>query len=260
MDKPEIDLKVKHSTEKFYEDHREEAYPMKRRPRGKALILNVKRVQGTSPRDGTDIDRDKLQDLLCQLYFEVTVCNDIDGLHAEGMLDKLETFSRLEDQNKAECVVVCILSHGGQECVFGTDGKTLKLDKIFQLFDNRRCINLSGKPKIFIFQACRGGKKDDVTTDSVECDSEHLPSITDMLKCFPTQDGYVSWRDTKRGSWFIGALVRVFMEYACNEDVCAMLHRVNNHVAKEGDKNKQMSEYISTLTQPRLYFFPGIKK
>lgn len=55
---------------------------MRRIPRGKALILNVNSVVGKTDRRGTDIDRDNLDNLLCQLHFDVTVYNDSDGLTA----------------------------------------------------------------------------------------------------------------------------------------------------------------------------------
>ena len=55
---------------------------MRRIPRGKALILNVNTVVGKTERRGTDIDRDNLDNMLCQLHFDVTVYNDSDGLTA----------------------------------------------------------------------------------------------------------------------------------------------------------------------------------
>ena len=30
--------------------------------------------------------------------------------------------------------------------------------ELFDIFENDRCLGLSGKPKLFFFQACRGGK------------------------------------------------------------------------------------------------------
>jgi len=38
---------------------------------------------------------------------------------------------------------------------------------------------------------------------------------------------YRSFRNTENGSWYINALVRVFMEDACQLDVCAMLNKVS---------------------------------
>ena len=59
-----------------------QSYAMRRIPRGKALILNVNTVVGKTERRGTDIDRDNLDNMLCQLHFDVTVYNDSDGLTA----------------------------------------------------------------------------------------------------------------------------------------------------------------------------------
>ena len=39
--------------------------------------------------------------------------------------------------------------------------------------------------------------------------------------------GYYAWRNRARGSWYIEAIVQVFMKYAKCEDVCVMLNRVS---------------------------------
>ncbi|KAH9508696.1 Caspase-2 [Bulinus truncatus] len=93
-----------------------------------------------------------------------------------------------------------------------------------------------------------------------------VPSMSDMLICYPTQTGYYAWRNRARGSWYIEAIVQVFMRFAKNEDICAMLNRVNYLVSrkvsecnqKEMNSMSQMSEYKSTLRRPHLFFFPGI--
>ncbi|KAK3756638.1 hypothetical protein RRG08_058994 [Elysia crispata] len=54
---------------------------------------------------------------------------------------------------------------------------------------------------------------------------QQLPSMSDMLVCYPTLTGYYAWRNRARGSWYIEAIVQVFMRYAKCEDVCAMLNR-----------------------------------
>jgi len=37
---------------------------------------------------------------------------------------------------------------------------------------------------------------------------------------------YRSFRNTEVGSWYVNALVQVFMEDACKLDLCAMLNKV----------------------------------
>ena len=70
---------------------------------------------------------------------------------------KLQDFSECEDHKQVDACVVCILSHGEEGYIFGTDGRKILLDNVLSLFDNSHCKHLIGKPKIFIIQACRGG-------------------------------------------------------------------------------------------------------
>ncbi|XP_060565236.1 uncharacterized protein LOC132724398 [Ruditapes philippinarum] len=279
MDDPEIDLtdgpinvNVELSTRKFYLEHYKQAYAMRRIPRGKALIMNVNEVVGKSARRGTDIDRDNLHNLLCQMHFDVTVYNDADGLTAMEMVQKLQDFSQHSSHVSGDCAVVCILSHGEEGYIFGADGKKFELDAVFSLFDNTCCPSLRGKPKLFIIQACRGGALDRGVQyypdehDGSDARVRQVPSMSDMLICYPTQNGYYAWRNRDRGSWYVEALVQIFMKYARCEDVCTMLNRVNLLVSKkvshcpniDMDQMSQMSEYKSTLRMPHLYFFPGI--
>lgn len=51
--------------------------------------------------------------------------------------------------------VLVILSHGYKEGFISSDGETLKREKILEMFNNEKCPRLQGKPKFFIFQACR---------------------------------------------------------------------------------------------------------
>ena len=46
-----------------------------------------------------------------------------------------------------------------------------------------------------------------------------------MFLSFPV--GYYAWRNRDRGSWYVEALVQVFMKYAKCEDLCTMLNRVS---------------------------------
>ncbi|XP_052284327.1 uncharacterized protein LOC127880891 isoform X2 [Dreissena polymorpha] len=202
MDDPEIDLTdgpitvhVELSSRQFYLHNYKKAYQMARIPRGKALVLNVNRVVGKTDRRGTDIDRDNLHNLLCQLHFDVTVYNDEDGLTALEIVKKLQDFSQHAGHRTSDCTVVCILSHGEEGYIFGADGKKFELDAVFSLFDNTCCPDLRGKPKMFIVQACRGGALDRGVQyypdehDGSDPRVRQVPSMSDMLICYPTQEG-----------------------------------------------------------------------
>ena len=73
-------------------------------------------------------------------------------------MTKCETFAQQDTHLKSDACIVCLLSHGEEGYLFGTDGMKTNLDDIFVLFDNKSCKSLINKPKIFIIQACRGGK------------------------------------------------------------------------------------------------------
>jgi len=50
--------------------------------RGTVCIINVFKVHGMAPRNGTNVDRERLKELFEQLHFHVVVFNDEDGLSA----------------------------------------------------------------------------------------------------------------------------------------------------------------------------------
>ena len=54
--------------------------------------------------------------------------------------------------------ILCVLSHGDEGVVFGSDGRPLPVNDIIKELDNDYCINVAGKPKLIIIQACRGGR------------------------------------------------------------------------------------------------------
>ena len=50
------------------------------------------------------------------------------------------------------------MSHGEEGFIKMKDGEKVSLEDIFEMFNNKNCPALQEKPKIFIIQACRGGK------------------------------------------------------------------------------------------------------
>ena len=54
--------------------------------------------------------------------------------------------------------VVVIMSHGRHGLVAACDGREIETEWILRQLNNDGCPNLKGKPKLFIFQACRSGQ------------------------------------------------------------------------------------------------------
>jgi hypothetical protein len=56
-------------------------------------------------------------------------------------------------------IVIMILSHGTEKQEFlSFDGKPIKIEYLFNLFNNENCRYLLDKPRIFIFNFCRGSE------------------------------------------------------------------------------------------------------
>ena len=54
--------------------------------------------------------------------------------------------------------VVVLMSHGNTGYIYGTDGEKVNIKDIQEEFDAKKCPKLTGKPKLFFIQACRGSK------------------------------------------------------------------------------------------------------
>ncbi|XP_072036336.1 caspase-3-like isoform X1 [Amphiura filiformis] len=97
-------------------------------------------------------------------------------------------------------------------------------------------------------------------TDSWRARSK-LPNQSDMLLAFATVPGYVSWRNSERGSWFVQALCETLVEFSRKEDLLSIMTMVNNKVAKAFEsstgKHKQMPAPV-TMLRKKLFFFPGL--
>ncbi|XP_078614782.1 caspase-3-like [Branchiostoma floridae x Branchiostoma japonicum] len=250
-------------------------YSMTRNPRGHAFILNNKYFTGLPLRDGTNKDAQNLQNLFQELFF---ITETHKNLKTADIHEKLKDFAEKDHENY-ECCVVVLLSHGGQGGIFGTDSGVIHFTEILQKFDGQNCPGLIGKPKLFFVQACRGGDKDTGTSpDSDTPGSTHqsmpdatvaapqqvfapnVPNIADTFLAYATVPGFVSWRNSERGSWFVCALVEVFLMYAATKDINQLMTDVNHEVSQRTGAStsyRQMPAPVNMLTK-NLYFNPGI--
>ena len=89
------------------------------------------------------------------LDFEVKTYQN---LSRDKMAKKLQKVAKRTDLSQYDCLVVCLMSHGEQGAVCGTDGRTLEINEIQSYFYASNCPSLAGKPKMFIIQACQGNK------------------------------------------------------------------------------------------------------
>ena len=265
-----------------------ESYRMASNPRGMAVIINNKIFTGKMKRrEETDLDAESLFRLFKGLGYEVRLFNDLTG---KKMLSTLRDVAK-RDHRKVDSLVVCILTHGVEGQLYGSDEELIRVDDVFKPFNGYNCPTLVGKPKVFLMQACRGGVFDYrvESTDNQYYQSKEEPSLEDMKKAaeemyrmqqkefeatdgkavvlpaeadfavvFVTVPGYVSWRNSAFGSWFIKAFVDIMTENVRKRHFLEILTLVNNRVAlnyQSRDGNKQITD-SSIRLRKFLYFNP----
>uniref|UniRef100_A0A3Q1C5S5 Caspase-2 n=1 Tax=Amphiprion ocellaris TaxID=80972 RepID=A0A3Q1C5S5_AMPOC len=290
-----INTPVLPCTPDFYLSHCQQSYRMNSSPRGFALVIsNVTfdshAASDLDPRKGGEVDDEVLRKLFTELDYRVTVHRD---LTAQGMRNCIEEFCRCLGHQTVHSCVVCLLSHGVDGAVYGTDGQLLQLDWVFKSFNNAHCPLLQNKPKMFFIQACRGEEMDcgveqmdgPVRTSSLSCEQRDagregqgesqqrgalgikprikLPQRSDMICGFASLKGTAAMRNTKRGSWFIQELNSALRLRSRDTHLADILVQVNARIKeREGyapgtahHRCKEMSEFTSSLRKD-VYLFP----
>ncbi|XP_059194581.1 caspase-2 isoform X2 [Centropristis striata] len=291
-----INTPVLPCTPDFYLSHCQQSYRMTSSPRGLALVIsNVTfdpcAATDLDPRKGGEVDDEVLRKVFTELDYSVTVNRD---LTAQGMRTCIENFCRRSDHRTTDSCVVCLLSHGVEGAIYGTDGQLLQLDWVFESFDNAHCPLLQNKPKMFFIQACRGEEMDcgveqidgPARTCSPSCEQRDagregqgdatsrqrgdlgrprikLPQRSDMICGFASLKGTAAMRNTKRGSWFIQELNTALRLHSRDTHLADIMVQVNGRIKeREGyapgtahHRCKEMSEFTSSLCKD-LYLFP----
>lgn len=242
-------------------DRDSRVYNMQHRCRGKAYIFNHDLFDASlklSPRVGSKTDVSNLKRALSQLDFEVLCFHNCDITSVRRNIKQLAEL----DHTDNDCVMVIVLSHGTHGMIYALDSY-YHSDELWLPFTSDKCPSLAGKPKLFFIQACQGNKKDaglTVQSDSSQMDSiapqeYSIPTMADFMIAYSTIPGYVSWRNTTNGSWFIEALCEILITYGRQEDLLSMMTMVLLKVATLGRDYSQIPCVVSQLIR-RVYFPP----
>ncbi|KAJ3595543.1 hypothetical protein NHX12_004846 [Muraenolepis orangiensis] len=245
----------------------QEYYTLRFNPLGTCLVINNEHFSGGGLKNrlGTQQDEKSLRRVFGKLGFQVEVHSDLTAGGIRSVLEGLGKRSFVA----ADVLVVCVLSHGDKECVFGTDGLKVALGDMRRPFTSERAPTLAGKPKVFFIQACQGSnlqrgavpcpprpQEQGPSRGSLEEDAGPLPAElvaedADFLMGMATVQDCKSFRNTSTGSIFIQELCRQLLVSAKrSDDLLSTLTRVNREVSK-GDyqSSKQMPQPMYTLTK-----------
>lgn len=255
----------------------DDQYQLNSHPVGLCVIINNENFTDGRVRRGTDKDARSLAEVFSWLGFRVLMCKD----QTRDQMDRaLKVFASLDDVSQlqefnveewsgsgftglreapkhGDAFICCVLSHGSLGVVSGTDCEHLSIKQMTTTFKATDHSALTGKPKVFLIQACQGkDRQPGVLSPDLQADdseSMFIPREADFLVAIATVEDYVSMRHIIDGSWFIQSVCQQLKEGCLRgEDATAILHRVNSEVSqKEGSRNlgkaKQMPEVRFTL-------------
>lgn len=123
---------------------------------------------------------------------------------------------------EGDCFVFCVLTHGKYGAVYSSDEALIPIREILSHFTAQQCPGLANKPKLFFIQACQGEEIQSpvfIEADAVNSESKQtppqdsIPVEADFLLGLATVPGYVSFRHTTEGSWYIQSLCNYLKDW-----------------------------------------------
>lgn len=251
-----------------------EYYPLTHKPHGLCVVINNEVFMFNNRRAGSHEDERVLRETFTSLGFNVEIHKNLTGA---AMKDLLKEKGKRNFHNE-DALVVCVLSHGLEGCVYGSDDVRVSLRDLTQPFTSLNAPSLAGKPKLFFIQACQGTdyqrgslpfiprleevkEPQHLEEDAGPVQGETVPWGADFLLGMATVPECKSFRHTTTGSIYIQELCKQLNESAQSrkmDDILTVLTRVNRNVSKgvfkllrsgEEESYKQMPEPKYTLTR-----------
>ncbi|XP_008199500.2 caspase-like protein isoform X1 [Tribolium castaneum] len=232
-------------------------YQRKGNDPGLVLIFNQESFEDQPYRLGSRKDVNEIIITMSRLGFNIHDENIFNNLKRDEIL---ATVNKLvaRDMSQVNSLIVFFLTHGDSFNRLHASDLTLETNEFWKEFV--QCDDLKNKPKMFIFQACKGDYHS-TTWDQNKEKIELVPQSTfdsnylgpDMLIVYSTTEGNVSFRDPNNGTWFIQELCKNFSAYGRRDDVISLIMRTTKCLCRNYYHNdqeiikKQMPIFVSTL-------------
>ncbi|XP_067633559.1 uncharacterized protein [Eurosta solidaginis] len=194
-------------------------------------------------RDGSDYDAKIIRETLEQYKLKV---DTIKNPTVKKIKDFVKSLTK-KDYTHYSCLIIAILSHGSlHDSIAASDGEYNVDDTmLYPLLD---IPSLKEKPKIFIIQACKGAL---VPGEYKKDASVARGSPSEILKCYSTFEGYVSYR-TEKGSPFVQALCEEIKLKGQNTDIEQLMKNAIESV-KIRTRSNQIPCMTTNLTKPFVF-------
>ncbi|KAF2903099.1 hypothetical protein ILUMI_03087 [Ignelater luminosus] len=261
----------------FYDDPKKSdvsVYNTHSKNRGAVLIINnIKYINNVHlPREGAEVDGRNLRELFHEMGFQIESHNNLTGDEMEKVIYNFKSSPKVMG---IDMVFIIIMGHGYQKLdithIIGSDNKSVSTAWIEQQFDNAHCKPLQKRPKIIMYQTCRGNSPDlGVAAHRIQTDSgvnTVLRTREDMLIAHSTLPGYASHRDIYKGTWYINLFCEIMMNFACTKHMEEIFKMVDSQLSylRSAQKTMQTSMFTNLgfkncYVHPKIYMENGIIK
>ncbi|RZC33629.1 caspase Nc-like, partial [Asbolus verrucosus] len=267
----QLKIDVKYATE-FCDN--EDCYRIRSKNRGQVLIINNIHFDSElhQTRRGAEVDESNLKDLFEKIGFSIDMYRNLTKEEIEGVTEK---FAQKRYETPPDMGIVIIMSHGekvdNKTVIIGSDGNGVEEEWIIRQFNNQSCVLFKNRPKVLIFNICRGELVDNLVQFAQHTQSDSActkkPDIlddderyySDLIICHPSVEGFQAHRDTVRGCWYIELLCKVFMEKSFEMDVESMLKMVERGLkTRISEKRTRQTSTFLNIAFRTCYLNPGI--
>ena len=130
------------------------------RPRGLVFLANYTFCESSvhSYREGSQKDVNKLAVIFRPMGYVIPAIHQ--NLSTQETMDELRIFRDDIRHKSCDSCVVIIMSHGTSNMFYTSEGSPINDEDVLEVFSNSGCPALLDKPKLFIFQFCRGDQRD----------------------------------------------------------------------------------------------------
>ncbi|EAT42503.1 AAEL005963-PA [Aedes aegypti] len=216
-----------------------------RKPAYVLIFHNIFKNDKKFHRKGSEHDLKLIKEFVKGYNMKIAdICEDFSVTKVKKKMNKVS----LKNFGSYSSLMIVIMSHGGLNDQIQASNGFYHLDTTI-VEPTLMNETLKGKPKLFFVQACKG--------DAVmEADATQTATNKfDILKCFSTYEGTLSFRDTTEGTTFIQTLFKL-IEQNSDKEIIDIMRLMRNIFCI--NKIAQAPTETSTLT--KKFYFNDLKK
>jgi hypothetical protein len=222
------------------------------------LLICISEFDSKENLPGPKVDKRKMIGLWKEMYGYRVTWNSNNRITKKDFMDMMSSFRNHLGQKDCDALIFVCSSHGTKDGVLCSDGGVVNYGLILQYFNSMNAHTMVGKPKIFMFDCCRGGndpfaKSVPPRTHRGVYEQTQFHPDDGMSVLYATTTGYVAL-DEKEGGTLIRSVFEVFEKNVshklCFDDLNKLIQQNVNRLSQ----GSQSAEKRDSGVFEHIYF------